>query len=357
MKRILVTGAGGSPAVNFTRSLRALQENFYLIGTDCNVFYLQRAETDETHLVPCANEDDYIGILNDVIDESNAELIHAQNDLEVYIISKNREKLNIKTFLPEQRTIDICLNKFESYKLWKKEGIKQPETLKIDKEKDLAAAFQILGNKIWLREVSGAGGKGSISVENYETAKSWIDFRNGWGKFTAAECLEPQSITWQSIWKDGELIVAQSRKRLYWELAKLAPSGISGVTGAGVTASDSLVDDIAQRSILAIDKNPNGIFSVDLTYDNKGLPNPTEINIGRFFTTHEFFTRAGLNMPYIFVKLACNEKIPNIERKINPLPTGLVWIRGVDFVPVFTDMTKIKYYEEILANRKKIATI
>ena len=51
-----------------------------------------------------------------------------------------------------------------------------------------------------------------------------------------------------------------------------------------------MVDEIALRAITAVDGSPHGIFSVDLTYDDEGVPNPTEINIGRFFTTHLFFT-------------------------------------------------------------------
>ena len=82
---------------------------------------------------------------------------------------------------------------------------------------------------------------------------------------------------------------------------------------------------------------PHGIFSVDLTYGSDGVPNPTEINIGRFFTTHLFFTAAGLNMPEIAVRLAFGEEPPALERTINPLKPGLVWIRGVDKEPVLTD--------------------
>ena len=46
MKRILVTGAGGSPSANFIRSLRAADEEYYIVGTDADKYYLQRAEVD-----------------------------------------------------------------------------------------------------------------------------------------------------------------------------------------------------------------------------------------------------------------------------------------------------------------------
>jgi FlaA1/EpsC-like NDP-sugar epimerase len=63
LKRILVTGAGGSPSTNFVRSLRMAREKFFIIGVDCNKYYLQRAETDKRFLVPQASDKDYIPIL------------------------------------------------------------------------------------------------------------------------------------------------------------------------------------------------------------------------------------------------------------------------------------------------------
>ena len=126
-------------------------------------------------------------------------------------------------FFPDKKTVRICQDKFESYKRWKEKGLSQPRTLFLNNEKDIKKAFEELGEKIWVREIKGSGGKGSLLVDNIEEAKSWIDFRGGWGKFTAAEYLSPQSITWQSIWNKGKLIVAQTRKRLYWELARISP--------------------------------------------------------------------------------------------------------------------------------------
>jgi carbamoyl-phosphate synthase large subunit len=353
IKKILITNAGGSPSTNFVRSLRRAPEKFYLIGVDCNKYYLQRAETDEKHLVPSKDDKDYVNVLNQIIEETGAEFIHFQNSAEIEIISEKREMLKTKFFLPAKETIRICQNKFESYRKWEENGLPQPKTLFLNNEDDLKKAFEVLGDGIWLREIKGSGGRGSLLTKSFKEAKSWIDFKEGWGKFTAADYLSPQSITWQSIWHNGELVVAQTRKRLYWELAKISPSGITGSTGGAITVSDPMVDDIAQKAILAIDGKPHGIFSVDMTYDKNNAPNPTEINIARFFTTHEFFTRAGLNMPYIFIKLAFGEPYPEIKKKINPLPENLAWIRGMDFLPVLTTVDEIEKYEEKYKKRLK----
>ncbi len=353
MKRILVTGAGGAAATNFVRSLRLVKdEKFYLIGLDADKFYLQRSETDEKHLAPCADDADYLSILNDIIKGTGAELIFAQPDVEICAISQFREKLACRTFLPKNETVRICQNKFLSFEHWKRAGLTVPSTIKINCEDDLKYAINTLGPKIWVRADQGAFGKGSMPTEEYAQAKAWIDFQKGWGSFVAAECLESQSVTWQSIWKDGELIVAQGRKRLYWEFGNRAPSGVTGLTGTGVTISDPELDELAQKAIKAIDKKPHGIFSVDMTYDKRHIPNPTEINIGRFFTTHFFFSKAGLNMPYIYVKLAFDEPIEPLPKKINPLPEGLVWIRGIDIEPILTDVKMVEQEVEKLEQRR-----
>lgn len=347
MKRILVTGAGGSPSANFIRSLRSADEEYYIVGTDADKYYLQRAEVDARYLAPLASDPKYIDFLNYIIEKENIEFVHAQNDVEVGFLSENREKLNAKTFFPAKETVKILQDKFESFKLWEKAGIKVPKTRLIEgRDTDLAALLEEMGGSMWIRAISGAGGRGSLAVHDVKSAKNWLDFqeKNGsWdGNFTVSELLEPETVTWMSLWKDGELVVAQGRKRLYWELSKISPSGVTGATGTGVTYSSEELDDIARRSVLAVDDKPDGLFGVDMAYDKNGVPNPTEINIGRFFTTHEFFTQAGLNMPEMFVKLGYGEDVPKLENNTNPLPDDLVWVRGMDFEPVLSDMKTVE---------------
>ena len=154
--------------------------------------------------------------------------------------------------------------------------------------------------------------------------------------------MTPQTVTWLSIWYEGEIVVAQTRKRNSWNFGNRTLSGVTGITRVGETCSDELIDRIAIDSIKAIDKRPHGIFGVDMTYDKKGVPNPTEINISRFFTTVYFFTKAGLNLPEIFKNIALYGEFPHLKKKINPLPNGLIWIRGMDREPVLTTEEKIE---------------
>jgi hypothetical protein len=280
-------------------------------------------------------------VLNAVVERERVDLVHAQNDAEVTFLSEHRDQVAARLFLPAKATVRVCQDKFRSFQRWQAAGLPVPDTLLLTSEDELKAAFERFDGALWLRATTGAGGKGSLPVRDYDTARSWLDFHQGWGGFTAAELLEPDSVTWMSVWHDGELVVAQGRRRLYWELSRVSPSGVTGVTGAGVTISDATLDHLATRAVLAIDPRPHGLFGVDLTYDGTGTPNPTEINVGRFFTTHQFFTALGLNLPYVYVRLAFGEPPPPIGRRHNPLPDGMVWVRGVDFEPVLTSVAEI----------------
>jgi hypothetical protein len=351
MRRILISEAGGALSNGTIESLRRAPEPFYLVGVSSDVHGLQMANTNERHLVPAAGDPHFVPVLNQIVEETRSELIISQHDSVVDILSKRRDELAAPVFLPAPDVVERCQDKYASYQAWRDAGLKVPETILLNGPDDLRRALDQLGPKIWIRELRGGFGQGAVPTDSFEFGELWINYYKGWGRFTAAELLQPESITWMSIWNNGELVVAQGRKRLYWKFANRNLSGVTGVTGTGVTISDPAIDELSLKVIHAVDKRPHGIFAVDLTYDRDGVPNPTEINIGRFFTTHLFFTEAGLNMPYIVVKLAFGEPIPPVARKINPLTPGLAWVREMDSLPVLTSIAELAEREAALRTR------
>jgi biotin carboxylase len=176
MKRILITGAGGSPAVNFVRSLRDSGEPFHLIGVDSDKFALQRAETDERHLVPPCRDADYIRVLNHFIGCAGAQLLYAQPDVEIAVLSENRDRVACPMFLPSRESIRVCQDKFISYEKWRDAGLPVPQTMMIGTTDDLRECFVRFGPKIWIRETKGAFGKGSLPTSDFDQACAWLDF-------------------------------------------------------------------------------------------------------------------------------------------------------------------------------------
>jgi carbamoyl-phosphate synthase large subunit len=307
------------------------------------------ADVEEKYVVPLATDAKYPKKILELLREKRAEFLHVQNDYEVRAISRLRDSivaLGTKIFLPARETVENCVDKQKTYAIWKASGVRVPETILLNTEQDLKAAFQALGEKIWIRAIEGGGGRGALPTNNYEFARIWIERFKGWGTFTASELLSEKSITWQSIWFQGELVVAQQRARRSWNFGNRTLSGVTGITGVGETCSYPEVDRISQDAILAVDSRPHGIFSVDMTYDFEDFPKPTEINIGRFFTTHYFFTQAGVNFPEIYCNIALDNKFPVLEKKINPLPDGLIWIRGMDVEPVLTTVEELERLEK-----------
>ena len=339
MKKILVAGAGGAPTEGVVFSLLKNPNN-YVIGMGSEPTDVILSKADKKYYVPYANTNEYKDKLLEILNKEKPDLVHFQNDLEIYHSSLIREEIKAtgtKIFMPDHSVIDTCVHKYKSYQAFKKAGVIVPVNITIDTEEDLKRAFKELGDsqgKIWLRDSGiGGGGKGALPTNDYMLAKSWIDHYKGWGDFIAAEMLTPKTVTWLSVWHEGELILAQTRAREGWTHGNRAISGVTGVTKVGVTVSDEQVTQIAINTVKAVSDKPHGIFGVDMAYDKNGIPNPTEINISRFFTTVRFFTEAGINFPEIFKQLALGEKISIKKGIINPLESGLMWVRGMDTEP------------------------
>jgi len=345
MARIQIGGAGGAPANNFIRALRESSRKDYLIGTSSVASDLFLADTEERYVVPPAKHDRYREVLLGLLRRGKPDFLYVSHDYEVLAVSRLREEilsLGVKLFLPNPETVEATVDKYRSYEIWREGGLPVPETILINTAHDLDDAFEKFGPRVWLRATTGGGGRGALPTDSREMARQWVERLEGWGSFTAARCLTSRSVTWQSIWHEGELIVAQGRRRHAWSFADRTVSGVTGITRVAETCSDAEVDRIAEAAIRSVDPRPHGIFGVDLTYDEEGRPNPTEINIGRFFTTILFFARAGLNLPEIYCDLGLEGKRPKLDRRVNPLPEGLVWIRGMDVEPVLTTAQQTK---------------
>lgn len=358
MKTILATASGGPSTLSFTRSLRDAdpqRKKYRLIGTDCDPYNIHRSEVDASFLCPKATEPAYIPFLLDLIRREKVDFLHSQPEIEAYTIGRHREQITgtgCRLFMPAQATIELLRDKWHSFEVWQKAGIKVPANIFLNCRADLERAYQQIGPEIWIRETIGAAGKGSLSRPTFETALDHLNATEAWGRSVAAEHLSKDTVTWQSIWHEGRLVVAQGRRRLNWAFGNRAQSGVTGLTGVGETVGDPALDALAVRCIRTADANPNGIFSVDFTYDLKGHPNPTEINIAKFFTTHHFITRAGCNMPEILVQIAFGEYKGGYDVR-NPCESGLLWIRGIDIEPVMIRRTA---FEAKLANFQTAAS-
>ncbi|HEX69341.1 MAG TPA: ATP-grasp domain-containing protein [Candidatus Bathyarchaeota archaeon] len=338
MKRILVTGVGGSAAINFVRAVRAANEKVYIVGTDSSEFYINLArDVDKKYVVPRASEKDYIKRLNEIIELEGIQLVHAQPDVEVGRISEDREKLKAKVFLPDKATVKICHNKFELIRHLNDNGLPAARHVLIETEEDIKFAFREFGKRIWLRAIRGAGGRGSLPVEKFEHAKAWVDYWNGWRSFVAEEYLPGKNMAWQGIFKNGELITSLTWERIEYIISHVSPSGITGTPSVARIITNGKVNETAVNVVYSLTKKPNGIFSIDFKENKDGVPCVTEINPGRFFTPSYMYVEAGVNLPLVYLKLAFDEDVQNLP-KFDAFKRKILWIRGIDIEPVAVEI-------------------
>lgn len=339
MRRILVTGAGGPAGSNFIHSLRIAPEKFHIIGSDMNPIHLELSKAGSNHILPRCDSPDYISALNDLIEREDIEFVHPQPDVEVAALSESRDRINARTFLPRKETIRTCQDKMEFARALEKKAVPIARSFQIHDERDLEEGLKELLKlnpaRTWLRAVSGAGGRASLPIKEAIHGEVWIDYwkKNrglDWGDFMLSEYLPGHEYAFQSIWKDGEVITSQARERLEYLFGYLTPSGQTSSPTVAKTVHNEDVNRIATDAVKAVDKKASGVFCVDLKENVKGVPCVTEINSGRFFTTSNFFSVAGVNMPYLYLKLAFDEPIKDLPAKYNPLPEDLYWVRLMD---------------------------
>ncbi len=349
MNRVLVTYAGRTPGLNFCKSLRLANEDFFILGIDTNKYSIMWAEADEKLLVPECESDEYINLINKLVDKYSIDFIYpSKSNKELLIISENRDKLKAKVFFPNKEEVLLFEDKWRTYEFLKDKGIvRLPESYLVHDKKELREKFDYLSNngskEVWIRRVYGSGGAGSIATSDYRLAECWIDRFNGWGKFTLSKKLTKRTCTWSSIWKDGELIISQGREREYWEFADRAPSGVTGITGAQFARNDKEINEISLKVIKAISKRPNGVLGIDYTYDEDGILNLTEVQASRLYSSTLFMATCGINLPYILYKTAMSEKI---DIKNNGIDPELLWVKYVEIPPILVNRKEIADLEE-----------
>lgn len=337
-KRILVLGCGGSAGINYIKSLRIAPEEFYIVGVDINKYYIEMSPVNKKYLVEHkkGEEQSYIERLNKIIDKEKIQFVHAQPDPEVRILSDYRDHIIAKTFLPSKESVIISHDKWSTYETLSKNSIPVAKTFKITDEKSIKEALVNIGETIWLRAIRGAGGKAALPVSSVEQAIMWMNYWKtkglSWTDFAASEILPGKEVSWLSIWKDGEIICSQGKERFEWVNTGSSPSGVTGTTAIQRTVHEKKVNEVCTQTVRASDPKPNGIYVVDTKENSKGVPAVMEINSGRFFTTSLFFPTAGVNMPYIYTKLAFDEEIPEVK-KYNSVEENIFWMRIPDGGP------------------------
>jgi glutathione synthase/RimK-type ligase-like ATP-grasp enzyme len=335
--KVLITGAGGSAAHNFVDSLN-LTENYRCYGMDMKPEHLELIELEKKYIVPGVKDPKYVEKLNKIIEKEKIDFVHPQPDVEVAFLAKHSAQINARMFLPSSEAIELCHDKMLFNEVMSESGVPVPKAVHITSPTVLRAALDQLmktESKVWLRAIRGAGSRGSLPINSFYQGDAWIDYWKNfrgidYGDFMASEFLPGKEYAWQSLWYEGVLVTSMARERIEYIFGNLTPSGQTSSPSVAKTVCSDVVNKTGRAAVKAADKKPHGVYCVDMKEDSGGTPKVTEINVGRFFTTSNFFAHAGLNMPDMYMKLGMGLKLSEQPKQLNPLPDNLYWVRMID---------------------------
>ena len=317
MKTVLVTGAGGGGSNNLIRGLRRNRRALFIIGTNVDRFNLARSLADKNYLIPGSDaETEYIDALNKITLEDHVDLVIPNSDREVSAVSRHRDRLVAKILLPSAEAVEICQDKYRLHSHLSGIGMRVAKTHSIRSLEEIEEAFGYFdkGELLWCRMRKGSGSKGSLPVNDPELVRFWVrywhEFRDvPLDSFLLSEYLPGRDYAFQSIWRNGELVIAKTCERLSYLFGDNMPSGTSSSPRVGKLVNNPVVNEICTTAVRSIDDAATGMFCVDLKEDSEGTPCITEINIGRFFMITPAFDLVGRHsFAELYVNLAFGDE-------------------------------------------------
>jgi hypothetical protein len=341
-KRILVPSAGGPGCVNLVRSLRMLGDEVWTLGADASPYYVHLAETHERVLSPRRDDEEaWLAWVNRTCLDHRIDFIFPNNSLDGALLTRYSSRLAARTWLPSERAFDVGEDKWSTWQRLRDAQIAVPRTWLLETPADVERVFETLdAPPVWVRG-AGIPGKGvgvaSLPARTVAQAVQWVEFWNGWGKMAASEYLPGRNLTWLGVFDRGRLVASQGRERDAYVIPHVSPSGITGAPAISHTVHRPDINAVGPVVCRLVDPDFHGPAFVDFKEDGSGIARVTEINVGRFGTTHHFYSEAGANFPELVLRMAFGEPLPGWVREADVLPEGLYWIRTLDAGPVLVD--------------------
>ena len=359
MIRILITSAGGSGTNNLIESLRnsSLREDIYVVGTHADKFELACSVADINYLVSYVrDEDDYIKELIGIVDKENIDLVIPNSDLEAAAISRHRNEIETKLFLPDAKSMEYVQDKYNLYNLFREKGIPVAETFDIEDLDTIEKKIGSLPNhgKFWIRIKTGCGSNAATWVKTAQQAKVWIKL---WqelqgldiSQFTISEFLPGKDYAVHTIWNNGELLNAKIAERVTYFYGQMRLSGMASTPGIARTVDNRQAVQTCIDGIRAVSDHfqsvPNGVYELDMKENAQGMACITEINIGRFPMISPIFDRTGKqNSAELYVRCAMGLDYEKLDDPIDIEP-GILMIRGLDKQCKIIDEHKVNSFE------------
>ena len=351
-KTVLVQGAGGGGGNNLIGSMRRSALDLRILGSNCLSHAVAKSTADQTFLLPDSNDVNYVAALVRLIANEQIDIVVPNSDREVSAVSRHRDALPCVVFLPEDEVVQVCQDKHQLYLRLSGAGIPMAESVELAGPEDLGGAFERLGGseRYWVRPRRGSGSQGATWVKNCDQARNWIQLWVELRGFAASDFqisrfLPGRDYCFQSVWRNGELVVGKLCERLSYFGGANRLSGMSSTPEIARTLRDEAALETVQQAVRLLSERPHGNFNMDLKGDVDGVMNITEVNIGRFCMITPIFDRTGrVNTAEAYIRSAFGEEVVVSDRM--DIDEGQMLIRELDTEPLIIPESKLREIEE-----------
>lgn len=342
-KRILVTGACGVTSRTVVRALRRSSHfsRASLIGIDIcdNTFAIYEGLYERIYRVPTLRHvEHYMEQLSLICKREVIDAAVVIPEPEVLFWAEN--KMPVPALLPPVRFSRAAISKASLYKHLSNTGL-VPKFELLERHQIRRGDYGSLDSlPLWLRDfsVGSTSGRGAFCVKTQDEATAWVMLNPGIERFMASEYLPGRNIACLLLYHRGELVKVGCYERLEYFMAKTVMSGVSGNISKGRLVNDSDAVETSRRAIEILCHDTcevmNGLVTVDLKADHKGIPMITEINLRPVAAASAFAEVVGANLSeaQLFLTLGYTDALG--PREVVFSPNNRLF-RDIDGLPVF----------------------
>lgn len=322
---VLMTGAGAPGASGIIRSLRATDErDVHIVGVDMDPNAYGFALVDESYTVPAGGADGYVDRMTDIESRVGADVVLPLTTAELQPLSANRAAFDATVMVSEPDALRVANDKGKLYEFLAEEDFQAaPAYLRVETEAEFVDAVEALGYPdvpVCFKPPVASGMRGfrvldertdrltRLLEEKPDSAVTTLDdvlpvlsSAETFPELAVMEYLPGEEYSVDVLAKGDTVgpVVPRSRERTR-----------AGITFEGVVEERTeLIDAAAEISRrLGLEYNVN----IQFRYGSDGVPKVIEIN-PRVAGTIIMCVGAGANMPYLGVKHALGEPLPEVD--------------------------------------------
>jgi len=324
---VIVTAAGAPGAPGIIKSLRMNGErNIRIIGTDMNPESVGFYMVDKSYVVPPGNSPEFIPQMLEIAEKEDVDVILPLATYELMNFSETKSKfedIGVKVMVSDPGPLEIANNKGKLYEFLRQQGLSVPDSAMVENYSQLEKSLFELGYPdvpVCIKPQISKGSRGVRVLKddidkldllmNYKPDNTFTTFEEIQSVFTNAdpfpkmvvmEYLPGKEYSVDILAKKGESFITVPRSR---DTIKL------GISFVGIVENNIEVKEMANDIVKKIGLDYN--INLQLKYSKDGVPKIIEIN-PRVSGTIVLCTGAGANMPYLGVKMALGEIIPQIN--------------------------------------------